>query len=125
MTNAEKLKGYLIQYPFLQDLKFCGLLGVPQSSLKKFVTQSKGFNDETIERILPLIESIHFSIVAWKLQYGKNEVSVNIFEGKTALKIESDNKKYKTCYLVEGNKVYFISENADINGIPDFVSFKK
>ena len=65
MNKSEKLKGYFIQYPFLQNIHFCKIIDVPQNTLKSFVKGTRNMKDETIERIYPLIEQIHFSIVGW------------------------------------------------------------
>ena len=66
MNKTEKLKGYLMQYPFLQNIHFCKILGVPQNTLKSFVKGTRNMKEETIEKILPVIEQIHFSIVGWQ-----------------------------------------------------------
>ena len=65
MNKTEKLKGYLIQYPFLHNIHFCKILDVPQNTLKSFIYGKRNLKVETIERIYPLIEQINFSIVGW------------------------------------------------------------
>lgn len=66
MNKTEKLKGYLIQYPFLQNIHFCKILHVPQNTIKSFVVGKRNMKNETVERIYPLIEQIHFSIKGWQ-----------------------------------------------------------
>ena len=63
MNKSEKLKGYLIQYPFMQNIHFCKMLNVPQNTIKSFVKGTRNMKEETIERILPLIERIHFDFI--------------------------------------------------------------
>lgn len=62
LNKAEKLKGYLVQYPFLQNIHFCKILEVPQSTLKDFVKGRRNMKIETVEKIFPLIEKIIFLI---------------------------------------------------------------
>ena len=66
MNKTENLKGYLIQYPFMQNIHFCKLIDIPQNTLKSFIKGKRNLKIETIERIYPLIEQIHFSIVGWQ-----------------------------------------------------------
>jgi len=70
MTKSEILKGYFQKYPFMQNIHFCKIIDVPQNTLKSFLLPDENKNhrnlkDETIERIYPLIESIHFLITGY------------------------------------------------------------
>ena len=69
MNKSDKLKGYLTQYPFLQNKWFCKELGIAQQTLKSWLRNDinkRNLSEETAAKYLPLIENIHFAIQAYK-----------------------------------------------------------
>ena len=63
--KIEKLRGYFLKYPFLQNKHFTDFLQMPNSTIKMFVSGERNLSDEKIERIFSLIESLDYLFVGW------------------------------------------------------------
>ena len=58
MTSSE-LKGILLQYPFLQNIHFCELVGVKQCTLKAFINGKFNLSEYKHKRLYIYVEEIN------------------------------------------------------------------